>query len=368
MNDLEILLIAGTRPNFIKIAPLFHSFKDVPAYKVKLCHTGQHYDRNMSASFWECLELPDPDFDLKISGGNVPDTIGKTIIGINDLIQKNHFDLVIVVGDVNATVAGAIAASQNGIKVMHVESGLRSFDRRMPEEINRVVTDHVSDFLMVSEPSGLDNLSREGISFEKVHMVGNIMIESLIRSRAKWSTINLGNQFNINPGNYVVGTFHRPENVDDRKNLTRLVDIIDHISKDQKIIFPVHPRTKNRIAEFRLDHILKNENIISVDPLGYFEFLKLVSESKFVITDSGGLQEETTYLNIPCITIRNNTERPITLTRGTNKLIRLNDDQATLEISRHLKKIQKRKNVQIALWDDKVSQRIIKVINESFKK
>jgi UDP-N-acetylglucosamine 2-epimerase (non-hydrolysing) len=202
MNDLEILLIAGTRPNFIKIAPLYHSFKEIPSFKVKLCHTGQHYDRNMSASFWECLELPDPDFDLKISGGNVPDTIGKTIVGINELLQQNHFGLVIVVGDVNATVAGAVAAAQNGIKVMHVEAGLRSFDRRMPEEINRVITDHVSDFLMVSEPSGLDNLSHEGISFEKVHLVGNIMIESLIRTRAKWSSIRLGSKFNITPGRY----------------------------------------------------------------------------------------------------------------------------------------------------------------------
>jgi UDP-N-acetylglucosamine 2-epimerase (non-hydrolysing) len=363
----KILLIAGTRPNFIKIAPLFHSFKEVDTFKVKLCHTGQHYDRNMSSAFWDCLELPAPDFDLKISAGNIADTIGMTIVGVNKLLQENHFDLVVVVGDVNATVAGAIAAVQNGIMTMHVEAGLRSFDREMPEENNRILTDHISNLLMVSEPSGLQNLRNEGIVQEKVHFVGNVMIESLIRTRSKWEKIKLDDRLSgIRAGTYIVSTFHRPENVDNPETLNKVISIISDLASDRKVVFPVHPRTKNKLSQFGLDNFLKNRNVVMIEPLGYFEFLKLVSKCDFVITDSGGIQEETTYLKIPCITIRKNTERPVTIEKGTNKLIQLSDESYKLEILKHINKIKSGNLSNIEFWDDKVSERIINVLLSGF--
>lgn len=367
MTDIKILIIAGTRPNFIKIAPLYHRFKSESIFETKLCHTGQHFDRNMSASFWECLELPDPDFDLKISAGNVPDTIGKTIVGVNDLLQENKFSLVIVVGDVNATVAGAIAAAQNGIPVMHVESGLRSFDRAMPEELNRVITDHISDLLMVSEPSGLTNLKNEGIPEDKVHFVGNIMIESLIRTRNRWGNLKLSEQLETAiKSPFATATFHRPENVDTRENLEKLLEIIQGISENYKVIFPIHPRTRQRISQFGLEEVLKNKNLVTIEPLGYFEFLKLISASAFVITDSGGIQEETTYLNIPCITIRKNTERPVTITEGTNRLAGLYDQGLRKVVESHIHEVHKHRKISIALWDDQVSERISGVIKNHF--
>ncbi len=367
MNEIKILLVAGTRPNFIKIAPLYHTFKNEPLFKPFLCHTGQHFDKNMSSSFWECLELPDPDFDLKISAGNVPDTIGKTIIGINSLLLENKFDLVVVVGDVNATVAGAIAASQNGIKVMHVEAGLRSFDRAMPEELNRVITDHVSDFLMVSEPSGLENLKKEGIPNEKVFHVGNIMIENLMNTRKYWENLKLPDslvQFMKEP--FAAATFHRPENVDTEKSLEKLTDVINRVAREYRIIFPVHPRTKSRLAQFNLTEKINPERVMMIEPLGYFEFLKVVAASDFVLTDSGGIQEETTWLRKPCITIRKNTERPVTLTEGTNKLISLHEKDISGRIRSHIDKTNNRHHEPILYWDDKVSHRISDVIRKHF--
>ena len=367
MAEIKILLIAGTRPNFIKIAPLFHAFMKEPDLEVKLCHTGQHYDRNMSESFWESLELPAPDFDLKISAGNVPDTIGKTILGINSLFSEHTFDLVIVVGDVNATVAGAIAAAQNGIKVMHVESGLRSFDRSMPEEINRVITDHVSDLLMVSEPRGLENLKTEGIPEDKIHFVGNIMIESLIRTKPHWEKLNYPEPLNtLIREPFVAATFHRPENVDTPENLQKIIDIIQLISGEYKVIFPIHPRTKGKLESFGFGNALSGGNISTIDPLGYFEFLKLVSLSQFVITDSGGIQEETSYFNKPCFTFRKNTERPVTITSGSNKLISIHDKNFAEQIQGHLNKLKYSKPDPIPLWDDQVSKRITAVIRKSF--
>lgn len=367
MAEIKILIIAGTRPNFIKIAPLYHTFKDEAGLEIKLCHTGQHYDRNMSQSFWESLELPAPDFDLKISAGNVSDTIGKTILGINNLLLEHKFDLVIVVGDVNATVAGAIAAAQNGIKVMHVESGLRSFDRAMPEEINRVITDHVSDFLMVSEPSGLHNLKTEGIPEEKIHFVGNVMIESLIRTKVHWENLKYPEPLNsLISKPFVAATFHRPENVDTPENLNKIIDIIKSISGEYRVIFPIHPRTKAKLEQYGLSNALSGGNIHTIDPLGYFEFLKIVSLSEFVITDSGGIQEETSHFSKPCFTFRKNTERPVTITAGTNKLISINDNNLAGQIQGHLNKLKFSKPDPIPLWDDQVSKRITDIILNSF--
>jgi UDP-N-acetylglucosamine 2-epimerase (non-hydrolysing) len=364
----KILLVAGTRPNFIKLAPLYHRIKknatDMEAY---ICHTGQHFDFNMSDIFWQNLDLPSPDFQLNIKGNGVADTIGKTIIGINDVVKENSFDLMIVFGDVNATAAGAIVGVQSRIPVMHVEAGLRSFDRDMPEEINRIITDHISDYLMVSEPSGIVNLKKEGIADEKILLVGNIMIECLLRTKEHWQNILLSNDIN----NFylqrpVVATFHRPENVDVQENLKRIVEILKTFSIDKPVIFPIHPRTKAKLEEHELYSVLQDdENILLTPPLSYFEFLKLISNASLVITDSGGVQEETSFLNVPCVTFRKNTERPVTVELGTNIMMSIWDDNFTAKINQHQQLILQGNKTTIPLWDNEVSFRILNFIKNN---
>jgi UDP-N-acetylglucosamine 2-epimerase (non-hydrolysing) len=364
----KILLVAGTRPNFIKLAPLYHRIiSEAPEYRPYICHTGQHFDFNMSDIFWQNLQLPAPDFQLGVKGNGVADTIGKTILGINEVIQQHAFDLVIVFGDVNATAAGAIVGAQSRIPVMHVEAGLRSFDRDMPEEINRIITDHVSDYLMVSEPSGIKNLQREGFPDSKVIMVGNIMIECLLRTSQYWNGIELQpglqSHFEKKP---VVTTFHRPENVDNPDNLQRIVTILCTLAKEYPVVFPVHPRTKWRLEQSGLFDRIQNEaNILHTEPLSYFEFLKLVSNASMVITDSGGVQEETSFLNIPCVTFRKNTERPVTTELGTNILMSIHEQDFLKKIIDHKQTIQHRKPVEIPLWNDTVSLRIVNFIKEN---
>lgn len=361
----RILLIAGTRPNFIKLAPLYHTLKQSGLFSIYICHTGQHFDFNMSDIFWQNLELPEPDFQLNIRGHNVVDTIGKTILGINEVIQSHSFDLIIVFGDVNATAAGAIVGAQSRIPVMHIEAGLRSFDREMPEEINRIITDHISDYLMVSEPSGLKNLTQEGLSGDNISMVGNIMIECLLRTRLLWEAGKLPEKIDAikKP---VVATFHRPENVDNQDNLGRVIDILLGVAADHPVIFPVHPRTKSKLENLGLfEQLIKNERILVTEPLSYFEFLKLISNASFIVTDSGGVQEETSYLNIPCITFRRNTERPITVELGTNMMLGIWESDYIEKIRDHVKTIKHRKITAIPLWDDEVSLRIAKFIKEN---
>jgi UDP-N-acetylglucosamine 2-epimerase (non-hydrolysing) len=364
----KLLLIAGTRPNFVKLAPLYHRLRsEAPDIETRICHTGQHFDFSMSDIFWQNLELPNPDFQLNIQGKDVPDTIGKTILGINDIIRQHTFDIVVVFGDVNATVAGAVTGAQSRIPVMHVEAGLRSFDREMPEEINRVITDHVSDYLMVSEPNGLINLKREGFPEAKYRMVGNIMIECLLRTRKHWKDITLEKEtaafYDKQP---VVATFHRPENVDDLAALRRVTEILSGLAATQPVLFPVHPRTKARLEQSGLMAGLAGQpNLLMTQPLGYFEFLKLVSNARLVITDSGGIQEETSFLNIPCVTFRKNTERPVTIEMGTNKLMSIYDENYLKEIEVHADHIRQREYAPIPLWDDQVSARIVQAIREA---
>lgn len=364
----QILLIAGTRPNFIKLAPLYHQLKVQPEYEILICHTGQHFDFNMSDVFWENLELPQPDFHLNIQGDGVVDTIAKTLLGINEVIRNRHFDLVVVFGDVNATASGAIAAAQSQVKVMHVESGLRSFDRSMPEEINRIITDHVSDFLMVSEPSGLDNLQKEGFREESYEFVGNIMIESLIRTRHKWEKIQLPAEIDkIILGQPVIMTFHRPENVDYETALGKVTHIIERLAEENQVIFPVHPRTKAKLIQFGLhDRINAKRRILLTEPLGYFQFLKIISAASVVITDSGGVQEETSFLNIPCITFRRNTERPVTLLTGTNMMMDVSDEDFMTKIFNHKENIRNRSYHHIPLWDENVSGRIVEFMQKKW--
>lgn len=367
----KILLVAGTRPNFIKLAPLYHRIKSEAAgIHPYICHTGQHFDFNMSDIFWQNLELPTPDFQLNIKGSGVVDTIGKTILGINEVVQQHTFDLVIVFGDVNATAAGAIVGAQSRIPVMHVEAGLRSFDREMPEEVNRVITDHISDYLMVSEPSGIKNLQREGFPESKVRLVGNIMIECLLRTKKNWEGLALDKEiqafYDRKP---IIATFHRPENVDNPATLQRIIDILRNFSTHQPVVFPVHPRTKARFIENDLFDTLKNDpEILITDPLSYFQFLKLVSNASLVITDSGGVQEETSFLNIPCVTFRKNTERPVTVELGTNIMMNIFDKDYFDRIKQHTGRLQSAAPVKIPLWDDQVSSRILDSIGSALKK
>ena len=361
----NILMIAGTRPNFIKLAPLYHRFlSDAPGIRPYICHTGQHFDFNMSDIFWQNLKLPSPDYQLNIKGAGVVDTIGKTMLGINEILLQQTFDLIVVFGDVNATAAGAIAGSQSRIPVVHVEAGLRSFDRDMPEEINRVITDHVSDYLMVSEPSGIKNLEREGFSGDKVLMVGNIMIECLLMTRSHWETIPLRQDIlDFYDKKPVVATFHRPENVDNPETLQRITTILKSFSQTQPVVFPVHPRTRSRLVQTGLLEKLENDpNILLTEPLSYFEFLRVVANARLVITDSGGVQEETSFLSIPCVTFRKNTERPVTVTMGTNILMSIQDEDFFGKIINHRQDIEHRSHTAIPLWDNQVSSRIVDFI------
>lgn len=361
---IKILLIVGTRPNFVKLAPLFHRLRDAGRFGLTVCHTGQHFDTNMSDAFWSCLELPRPDFDLKVNGTSAVSAIGKTIVAVSKILEQNRFDLAIVFGDVNATLAGAIASVQSGIKLMHVEAGLRSFDRRMPEEINRLMTDQISDFLMVSEESGLENLRREGVDDRRIFFVGNIMIECLLKTQAKWRTIRLSSQLQDVMGEkFVLATFHRPENVDGAENRQQIIEILKGVSERYRVVFPVHPRTKRKLCENMTHSALAgNKRILQLEPLGYFEFIKLLSQATCVMTDSGGVQEEAAFLKKPCVTFRNNTERPVTILRGTNKLLSLANPHFLEEIDRHVGAIHRMDLQPIPLWDEHVSQRIVDVI------
>jgi UDP-N-acetylglucosamine 2-epimerase (non-hydrolysing) len=320
----------------------------------------------MSDVFWELLELPNPDYLLNAKGSSVSEIIANTILKINPIIASNKYDLIVVFGDVNATIAGALTAVQNHTKLMHVEAGLRSMDRTMPEEINRIVTDHVSDLLMVSEQSGLDNLKKEGIEDKKIHFVGNIMIECLLKFEHKWRNIQLRSDIHnhIKNHEFYTCTFHRPENVDKKENLEKIVRLLELIPENIKVIFPTHPRTINKLKEFNLfQQLTSHKNLMLSEPLSYFEFLNLISKSKLVLTDSGGIQEETSFLNVPCITFRKNTERPITVELGTNRLVNIHNFLNT-GLSFDSVLITKVNHQKIPLWDSDVSNRIIKAIKE----
>jgi len=319
----KILIIVGARPNFMKAAPICAEMRRrADKFDVTVIHTGQHYDAAMSASFFRDLGLPEPDHNLGVGSGTHTEQTAKIMLAFEPIVLAESPDWVVVVGDVNSTVACALVASKLGVKVAHIEAGLRSFDRSMPEEINRIVTDSISDLLFTTEESGNENLRREGVSSEKIRFVGNVMIDSLAQNleRAKQSDVVAG--LGVSRKEFAVLTLHRPSNVDSRETLEPLLNSIIKISKHIPIIFPVHPRTRAKVQEFGLLKGVDSSALRFIDPLGYIEFLSLYSQAKFVMTDSGGLQEETTYLGIPCLTIRENTERPVTIEVGTNQLVK----------------------------------------------
>lgn len=352
----KIISVVGARPNYMKVAPIHRAFQKY-SDKVKhlICHTGQHYDVNMSKVFFDELELPEPDFYLGVGSGSHAEQTAKIMIEFEKVVLSEKPDLIIVVGDVNSTIACSLVAVKLGVKVAHVEAGLRSFDRTMPEEINRLLTDQIADFLFVTEKSGIENLKNEGIPDSKIFFVGNTMIDSLIHYLPKIENSQVLSELGLKPKEYVVVTLHRPSNVDNPQNLISIFEQFKKIAEKFKIVFPIHPRTKKVLQSTDFDY--NNPNFSLVEPIGYISFIKLVKNSIAVITDSGGIQEETTYLKIPCLTLRDNTERPITAEIGTNKLIGTRYDKIAQEFFEFIN--NPKTDTQIPpLWDGKAAERI----------
>ena len=358
----KIISVVGARPNFMKIAPIHRAFQK---YKEEInhliCHTGQHYDEKMSKIFFDDLELPKPDFYLGVGSGSHAMQTGKVMIEFERILLNEKPDLIIVVGDVNSTIACSLTASKLNIPTVHVEAGLRSFDRKMPEEVNRILTDTIAEYLFVTEQSGLINLKNEGISEDKVFFVGNVMIDSLIHFLPTTRTSKILDQLKIKTKNYVLVTLHRPSNVDEKENLISLVNLLNNISLKRTVVFPIHPRTKNNLVAFGILSSL-NPNVILTEPIGYIDFITLIKNCELILTDSGGIQEESTYLGVQCITIRTTTERPVTIEMGTNQLV--GDDynkaeQVAIEVLNGKKKQGKIPEK----WDGKTAERIAEIIS-----
>ncbi len=361
---IKIICICGARPNFMKIAPIMRAFKQNGGFEPLLVHTGQHYDKNMSELFFDELGIPKPDINLEVGSGSHAVQTAEIMTRFEPVVQDFKPDYVLVVGDVNSTIACGLVAVKLGIKLIHVEAGLRSFDRGMPEEINRVLTDSISDLLFVTEQSGVDNLTKEGVSKEKVHFVGNVMIDTLLANQEKAEKSAILSDLGIEKGTYAAITLHRPSNVDDPEKFAEILTAFEQIENDLQLIFPMHPRTRHNIRgtefEKRIDAMA---NMRLIDPIGYLDFLNLMSNARLVMTDSGGIQEETTILGVPCMTLRDNTERPVTVKEGTNRLITPITSSNILE---HYNQIMTNGTVQGRIpkfWDGKAAQRIAEQID-----
>ena len=364
----KISIVAGARPNFMKIAPIIRELdRHRTVFEYRLVHTGQHYDRDMSDVFFEELEIPKPDYHLDVGSGSHATQTAKIMIGFEDVCREDRPDLVMVVGDVNSTLACSIVAKKLGIAVAHIEAGLRSGDLLMPEEINRMVTDAISDYFFVTEPSGVSNLKREGHAPGRIHFVGHVMIDNLFHQLAKLDTMDTS-QFasaalkRAHP-RYGVVTLHRPSNVDDRATLAAIVDGLTVIAAELPLFFPIHPRTQARIEEFGLR---LPSTVFTLTPLPFMEFLALWKDAACVLTDSGGLQEETTAVGVPCLTLRENTERPVTIDEGSNHLVG-NDPQKMIAAARAVLASTRGEPRRPALWDGQAAQRIIAILARELK-
>jgi len=321
---MRIHIICAARPNFMKIAPLYHALKKEDWAEPIIVHTGQHYDLNLSDVIFQDLGLPKPDIHLGVGSGTHAEQTGKVMAEYEKIIMGDPPDLIVVVGDVNSTMAVTIAASKLGIKVAHLEAGLRSFDRTMPEEINRLVTDVLADILWTPSEDAVENLTREGISPDKIQTVGNIMIDSLEMLREKIEQQTVYKEFDLEPNSFGLVTLHRPANVDNLDTLEKLCKSLVQISRKLPLVFPIHPRTRKNLEKYNLLQMINSSStLLTPDPLSYIRFMNMVFNCRLVITDSGGIQEETTYLGIPCLTVRPNTERPVTITQGTNQLCKV---------------------------------------------
>jgi UDP-N-acetylglucosamine 2-epimerase (non-hydrolysing) len=361
-SKYRVLLVAGARPNFMKIAPIARELERRGGlFESILVHTGQHYDAAMSRIFFDQLGLPRPAIDLGVGSDSHARQTAAIMTAFEPVLLEWKPDVVLVVGDVNSTIACALVASKQRVRVAHVEAGLRSFDRDMPEEINRVLTDQISDLLFVTESSGVENLRREGISEDRIFLVGNVMIDTLLAHRDAALALGTPARMGMEPGQYGVITLHRPSNVDDPRALQELFGAIGEISRDLPLVFPVHPRTRASLSRSAAVSRLCDEKRLHLsDPMGYLEFLGLVAESAVVLTDSGGVQEETTVLGIPCLTLRTSTERPATITHGTNLLAGVRPD-GILQAWRTVKTTPRIARVP-PLWDGKAAERIIAVL------
>lgn len=363
---IKIICVCGARPNFMKIAPLMRAFNGNVNFKTLLVHTGQHYDAKMSHLFFDELNIPKPDVNLEVGSGSHAVQTAEIMKRFEPVVHDFKPDYCLVVGDVNSTIACGLVAVKLGVKLVHVEAGLRSFDREMPEEINRVLTDSISDLLFVTEKSGVDNLLKEGVSPDKIHFVGNVMIDTLLANRGKAEESNILEKLALQKKRYAVITLHRPSNVDDMNTLSKIISAFEVIQKDIKLVFPIHPRTKKNIEGSELhSRVAAMSNLILMEPVGYLDFLKLTANAALVMTDSGGIQEETTILQVPCMTLRENTERPVTVTEGTNRLVHID----TADILKHYNEIKssdfKTKGAVPKFWDGKAAARIVQIISSN---
>jgi UDP-N-acetylglucosamine 2-epimerase (non-hydrolysing) len=371
---IRLLSVVGARPNFMKIAPIVEELRKFPFIEHRIVHSGQHYDELLSSNFFADLGLPKPDVSLDVGSGSHAVQTAEIMKRLEPVLIDYKPHMVVVVGDVNSTIAAALTAVKLGIGVAHIEAGLRSFDMTMPEEINRKVTDAVSSLLFVSEESGVKNLRREGVPEEKIFLVGNVMIDSLLRHREKAAQSPILGRLGVRQNGsgcraYGVLTLHRPSNVDDPKTLEGILSAVSALAAELPVFFPVHPRTRKNIESFGLLRYLassagKNDvGIVPLDPLGYLEFLSLNDMARIVLTDSGGIQEETTVLGVPCLTLRENTERPATVEHGSNQIVGV-DSQSILAAGRAILRHPPRAYARPPLWDGKAATRIVAILSE----
>lgn len=383
-SKLKLVVVAGARPNLMKISPLIEAInkhnrkhnRRARPIDCRLVYTGQHYDKLMSEVFWNDLGLPRPDYDLKVGPASHAAQTAHIMVAFEKVCLRLKPDIVVVVGDVNSTLACALVAVKLGIKIAHVESGLRSFDKSMPEEINRILTDRISDFLFATEKSAVNNLHKEGVEKSKIYFSGNVMIDTLLRFRKKANESDIRERLGLgNKSKYALLTLHRPSNVDDRGSFKRLAMTLDRLSKFITIIFPVHPRTEKMLRAFGLHNYFSlhggsvriqvhKDKVNCINPLSYIDFIKLMSDSAFVLTDSGGIQEETTIMGIPCLTIRENTERPVTIEEGTNVLVGCSPERIIAQAKKILRGKSKASRKRFPrLWDGKAAERIVRVLS-----
>ena len=358
----KILCVVGARPNFMKMAPLLTAFRRRPeTFDAKLVHTGQHYDAVMSDVFFEQLGIPAPDIHLGVGPGSHASQTARIMVAFEEIVIEQKPDLVLVVGDVNSTIAAAIVSAKAGIPLAHVEAGLRSFDRRMPEEINRIVTDSLASYLFVTEESGVENLAHEGADPTRIFLVGNVMIDTLDTLLPTIRMRHMAAELGLDPGGYGVVTLHRPSNVDDEATLARLAGALERIGGRLPLVFPAHPRTAERLARSGLDKQLASSSVRVIAPLPYVEFISLVSDSRLVLTDSGGIQEESTMLGVPCLTLRESTERPITISVGTNRLVGA-DPEAAVHAVEAVLSAPRGELSYPPLWDGRAAERISEIL------